>query len=81
MMRLGQRAVVRSKQAGEVRWHYIKFLWAEFNDPNRFLDEVEVSVERGDRDEASVSGTLIEIAELNAFWTTEKDCCIHSTIP
>lgn len=72
MMRLGQRALVKSKTKGQRRWYQVQFSWAEFDNPNRFLDEITVDVKPAETADADVSGTIIEITQLNAFWTAEK---------
>ncbi|NMF89221.1 ATP-binding protein [Aromatoleum petrolei] len=72
MMRLGRVALVKSKMASESRWHQVRFEWSEFDEPTRFLDEIEVTVEPAGLGETDVSGTIIEITELNAFWTPDK---------
>ncbi|GAB3497672.1 hypothetical protein GCM10027399_21930 [Curvibacter fontanus] len=72
MMRLGQVAVVKSKMAGQRLWHQVRFNWEDFNDPSLFLHQIEVKVEPAEPAAADVSGTVIEVADLNSFWTQEK---------
>lgn len=72
MMRLGQHAVVRSKKAEKHRWNQVCFEWGKFDDTSRYLDEIKVEVEGAEIGDAGVSGTVIEITELNSTWTTEK---------
>lgn len=72
MMRLGRSAIVKSKMAAQRRWNQVRFEWTEFDDPSRFLDEIEVEVEAAELGESHRSGTVIEIAELNSFWTSDK---------
>ncbi|ABM39855.1 sensor histidine kinase [Polaromonas naphthalenivorans] len=73
MMRLGQTAAVKSKQSGDQTLHTVRFSWAEFDDPQKFLDEVpiETSEEVFDGDVQS-SGTSVAISNLTALWTAEK---------
>ena len=72
MMRLGRVAVVKSKTAGVQRWNQIRFEWGAFEDPSLFLDQIEVEVEAAEVGELDTSGTVIEISELNSYWTPEK---------
>lgn len=72
MMRLGRIAVVKSKKTGQRRWSQVRFDWSEFDDPARFLDDIEIEVESSEAGELDASGTVIEITELNSFWTPEK---------
>jgi signal transduction histidine kinase len=76
MMRLGEKAVVRSKtKTGE--WHEIEFNWAKFDDPALFLDNVEIKVEKAKDKPNLPHGTEIVISNLNANWTTDK---VHAFI-
>ena len=72
MMRLGKTAVVKSKTTNSRRWNKVLFHWDEFDDPQKFLDQITVQVEAGESDEKEVSGTQIEITKLNSIWTAEK---------
>ncbi len=72
MMRLGNLATVRSTQKGRDRWNSIHFRWDRFDDPNLFLDKVEVDVEDTGPADVSRQGTEIEIKELSGNWTQEK---------
>lgn len=72
MMRLGNLATVRSTQKGSDRWNSIHFRWDRFDDPNLFLDKVEVDVEDAGAADVSRQGTEIEIKELSGNWTQEK---------
>ena len=72
MMRLGRHAVVKSKKTGQRRWNQVRFEWSQFDDPSRFLDEIEVEVETAELGESDICGTVIEITELNSFWTPDK---------
>ena len=72
MMRLGNLATVRSTQKGSDRWSRINFQWDRFDDPNLFLDKVEVNVEDAGVADVSRQGTEIEIRELSGNWTHEK---------
>lgn len=72
MMRLGRHAVVKSKKTGQRRWNHVRFEWSQFDDPSRFLDEIEVKVETAELGESDICGTVIEITELNSFWTPDK---------
>jgi signal transduction histidine kinase len=72
MMRLGGRALVRSKQAADGRWNKIDFDWTLFDDPELFLDQVEVAVVPAEDDALPTQGTEITIRQLSANWTLEK---------
>jgi signal transduction histidine kinase len=72
MMRLGRRAVVKSKEVNQRRWSQVRFDWSKFDDPSLFLDDIEVQVEAAEIGDPEVSGTVIEISELNSFWTPDK---------
>lgn len=72
MMRLGNLATVRSTQKGSDRWNRIHFRWDRFDDPNLFLDKVDVDVEDAGSAEVPRQGTEIEIKELSGNWTQEK---------
>lgn len=72
MMRLGQVAIVKSKMAGQHLWHQVRFNWEDFDDPSLFLHQIEVNVEPAEPAAVDVSGTVIEVADLNSSWTQEK---------
>lgn len=72
MMRLGNAATVRSTQKGSGRWNSIRFQWNLFDDPNLFLDNIEINVEDAGAADLARQGTDIEIKELAGNWTQEK---------
>ncbi len=67
MMRLGNLATVKSTQKGSDRWNSIHFRWDRFDDPNLFLDGVEVNVEDAGAADVSRQGTEIEIRSFVEF--------------
>jgi len=71
MMRLGDQAIVRSKEKGG-KWHEIQFDWAKFDDPSLYLDDVEVEVKESIAAPDFEYGTEITIRKVNANWTVEK---------
>jgi len=72
MMRLGGKAIVRSKKATAGNWNKIEFDWSLFDDPKLFLDEVDVDVSTAESDALNIQGTEITIRQLSANWTLEK---------
>lgn len=72
MMKLGQRAVVRSKRAGEESWNSIDFDWKKFDAPGAELGDVLFEVQEGEAAEESVKGTDIHVTELLANWSAAK---------
>lgn len=72
MMRLGNLAVVRSKQKDSGHWSQIQFRWDKFDDPSLFLDNVDVDVEEAGPGDPSEQGTQVEITQLSGNWTQEK---------
>lgn len=73
MMRLGQIATVKSKQAGEKSLHSVRFSWSEFEDPEKFIDQIPIeTTEENVGDDVELSGTTVEISDLTALWTNEK---------
>lgn len=72
MMRLGNRAHIRSTQKGETIWNEIRFQWDRFDDPALFLNEVEVELTQEPKAGPEVHGTGIVIQDLSANWTAEK---------
>ena len=72
MMRLGNLARVESKQVNSHNWNMISFKWDEFNNPDLYLDEIEVNVEKGKEDQIQVQGTRISIRQLFEHWSSAK---------
>lgn len=72
MMRLGNSARVKSKQEGSTHWNQIIFKWDKFDDPNLFLDEVDVEVEGANEDSTDVHGTIINVRQLFEHWNAAK---------
>ncbi|WP_175657147.1 ATP-binding protein [Burkholderia ambifaria] len=72
MMRLGSTATIESTTSESSTQYGIRFEWNKFDDPNLYLDDVEVAVEpMGDVDESS-HGTTVRIQNLSANWTADK---------
>lgn len=69
MMRLGNKSIVKSTTSDCSYWNKIKFDWNLFEDPNKYLDDIDISVIKGkektNRDE---KGTQIIIFDLNKRW-------------
>lgn len=72
MMRLGSMAVVESTRVSDSHWHKIEFNWAEFDDPDLYLDDVSVEVEKACESPSNEQGTKVLITDLTANWTQEK---------
>lgn len=72
MMRLGNFATVTSTQKDLKQWNEIEFHWNEFNNPEAFLDDVEVDVRFAKDSEPGEQGTKILIRELLANWNKDK---------
>lgn len=71
MMRLGNKAVVRSRADDSKPWQRISFDWNVFNDPSLFLDKIQLETGVDNSDMGGV-GTEIVIRELSAHWSEEK---------
>jgi signal transduction histidine kinase len=73
MMRLGRYASVISARTGARAWAQVEFDWQEFDDPDAMIDDVPISVSRGDsRGASDLSGTTIRIWGLKAEWDESK---------
>ncbi len=72
MMRLGDKAVVKSTRANDSHWHKIEFNWSEFDDPDLYLDQVSVEVKESGESTVNEQGTRVLITDLAANWTQEK---------
>lgn len=73
MMRLGNKSTVTSGQKGSVFLNRINFDWKLFDNPELFLNDVEVPVlDKYSAKSASISGTEIVIKHLNAHWDEKK---------
>ncbi|EGH94870.1 sensor histidine kinase [Pseudomonas syringae] len=72
MMRLGGKAVVESTRANDSHWHKIEFDWSEFDDPDLYLDQVSVEVQKAAESTVDEQGTRIVITDLAANWSQEK---------
>lgn len=74
MMRLGRYAYVESTCENEAYWHGISFDWEKFDDPNVYLDDVEVIVNKNAKPKTAITehGTTIHISGLNSSWTKSK---------
>lgn len=72
MMRLGNLALVRSKQEASSYWNEVRFKWDDFDHPELDLGDIEVEVTPGTAAPASEHGTEIEIRQLVANWSKDK---------
>lgn len=72
MMRLGGTAMVESTRRVDSRWHKIDFKWSDFDDPDLYLDDIEVEVKRSRESSIAEQGTRILITDLTANWTQDK---------
>ena len=73
MMRLGRYASVMSTVSGCPDQYLINFDWEKYNDPNLFLEDINVNVETlKDSVEEDKKGTTIKIRELYDFWDEQK---------
>ncbi|MDO9149744.1 MAG: ATP-binding protein [Methylotenera sp.] len=72
MMRLGKQATVKSKQSDSNGWNKINFDWGLFENPELFLDDIDIPVLDGDLDDSNVHGTSILIKNLTANWSESK---------
>ncbi|MCW8354610.1 ATP-binding protein [Marinomonas pontica] len=72
MMRLGRYASVSSGKAESKYNHEINFDWSLFDDPNLYLDEVDVPVTKGQSKIAEEQGTSILVKGIYAHWNRAK---------
>lgn len=72
MMRLGRYAKIQSGKKGSSERNAINFDWNDFDDPNRYLEEIEIDVQPGGAKSSQESGTSIEISGLYADWDEAK---------
>lgn len=69
MMRLGNKSIVKSTTSDCDYWHKIKFDWNLFEDPSKYLDEIDISVVKGkEKPNRKEKGTQIIIFDLNKKW-------------
>ncbi|EKO3993431.1 sensor histidine kinase [Vibrio fluvialis] len=81
MMRLGRYSKVKSTVEGNSHENLIDFDWQKFDDPNLFLDQVEVPVVLGSPKNKEDHGTQILIKGIYGHWNEEKiSDFIHSYI-
>lgn len=73
MMRLGRYSALKSGTSSNKHNAYIKFDWDEFDDPTKYLEDVEIQFNE-EYEEKSVgeSGTSIKISSLNDYWSLQK---------
>ncbi|MGY3135357.1 signal transduction histidine kinase [Bradyrhizobium sp. USDA 4501] len=73
-MRLGSKLEVRTTRSGERFWNVLNVDWSVFSsDPRRLLDQVDLSIEVGERKtNPKVSGTKLTIRDLAADWDLSK---------
>tara|TARA_R110001592_G_scaffold192882_1_gene439961 strand:+ start:12686 stop:15007 length:2322 start_codon:yes stop_codon:yes gene_type:complete len=73
MMRLGNKSTVTSGQKNSAFYNRINFDWKLFDNPNLFLDDVDVPVlDKYSSKDINTSGTEIVINHLNAHWDEKK---------
>ncbi|KHT28431.1 sensor histidine kinase [Pectobacterium carotovorum] len=73
MMRLGNKSIVKSTTSNCHHWHKINFDWNLFEDPSKYLDEIDISVIQGkEKINRKEKGTQIIIFDLNKNWE-QKD--------
>jgi len=73
MMRLGTHSKVVSGKAGEIHWHSIDFDWLKFDDPNLFLQDIEIPLNKREASKnVDESGTTITISGLSDHWDKDK---------
>ncbi|MFW1678289.1 ATP-binding protein [Pontibacter sp. JAM-7] len=73
MMRLGNRAYVESGVSGEAYCQAVDFDWLEFNDPEKYIDDIEIDIiEESSAKESKQKGTRVTITSLNSFWDINK---------
>lgn len=72
MMRLGRYAAIKSAPKTDPRWHVVEFDWHDFDDPDLYLEEIEIDVGVGEAKNKADSGTSIEITGLASDWDEEK---------
>ncbi len=73
MMRLGRYASVISTVSGSTNQYIINFDWEKYNDPNLFLEDINIDVETlKDSVEEDKKGTTIKIRGLYDFWDEKK---------
>ncbi|MEI8596407.1 ATP-binding protein [Photobacterium sp. Hal280] len=81
MMRLGRYAKVISSKENEEFENEVTFDWKKFDDPSLYLDDIEVSVDIGEKKEISAHGTKIIVKGVYAHWDEDKvSDFIHSYI-
>ncbi len=72
MMRLGRFATVVSAKKETDKYHQIEFDWVGFDDPENYLDEINLEVMPAEpKNTLNESGTLIEITGLRSSWVEE----------
>lgn len=70
MMRLGQYSKIKSTQKNDAVWNQIEFDWNEFDDPYKYVEDIEIKIDSSEHKEnRSLSGTCIFIKNLNKFWS------------
>lgn len=71
MMRLGRLATVVSATKDSERNYQIDFDWSDFEDPERFIDDINLEVvPAGRKNTKNESGTLIEVSGLRSSWSS-----------
>ena len=72
-MRLGDKVLIITGQAGEANWNELEIDWNDFADAaDADLDSVNVEPEVGEKKSAGEKGTLIRISALKSEWSIEK---------
>ncbi len=72
-MRLGDRLTVETAEEKDSRLNLLEIDWAEFNNIDAMLDEIDVVPETGDeKPKSDWSGTRLIIGSLSADWTFDR---------
>ncbi|MCJ8322045.1 MAG: ATP-binding protein [Colwellia sp.] len=73
MMRIGNKSTVTSGKKDSAFYSRINFDWKLFDNPNLFLDDVDIPViDKYSSKNTNISGTEIVINNLNAHWDEKK---------
>jgi hypothetical protein len=70
VIRLGQRARVKTTKKGEAHWNILEIDWSRFShDSDELLNDVTIEPRTGERkDDSSEQGTTITVSALNSTW-------------
>ena len=72
-MRLGSLLEVQTATAGDRRWNKLHVDWAEFEDLNKLVGDIQITPRVGaPKASATESGTTIRVQRLNASWSPAR---------